>query len=172
MHHTVAFGWSAFCTACVVAWLLAQTCSGCEAVSCVRVIHCALAALTPPPHENVSSCNVLPFFYACSLFLCYKQGLPQWSTTMDSWGSSLLSAVSTVSTMAALGFGLPPDAFSKLLSGGPHLLAPTGSDLDKHGAVGTVLAGFHYDLNFITVRGDKHLLWFMWGFGWGGGFVA
>jgi hypothetical protein len=39
--------------------------------------------------------------------------------------------------------------------GGPHLLAPTGSDLQKHGGlVGTVLAGFHYDLNFITVSGS------------------
>jgi hypothetical protein len=46
---------------------------------------------------------------------------------------------------------LPTDAFSSRMSGGPHLLAPTGSDLVKHGAAGTVLAGFHYDLNFITV---------------------
>jgi len=72
---------------------------------------------------------------------------------MDSWGSKLLAAVTAVAQMAALGFGLPADAFSRLMQGGPHLLAPTGSDLLKHGAVGTVLAGFHYDLNFITVRG-------------------
>ena len=45
---------------------------------------------------------------------------------------------------------VPPDAVGKL-SGGPHLLAPTGSDLAKLGAVGTVLAGFHHDLNFIMV---------------------
>jgi hypothetical protein len=62
-----------------------------------------------------------------------------------------LEAVTAVSKMAALGFGLPADAFSSLMAGGPHLLAPTGSDLVKHGAVGTVLAGFHYDLDFITV---------------------
>jgi hypothetical protein len=44
------------------------------------------------------------------------------------------------------------DAFARLMEGGPHLLAPTGSDLAEHGALGSVLAGFHYDLNFITVR--------------------
>jgi isopenicillin N synthase-like dioxygenase len=81
----------------------------------------------------------------------FMQGLPEWPATMDGWGSKLLEAVTAVSKMAALGFGLPADAFSSLMAGGPHLLAPTGSDLVKHGAVGTVLAGFHYDLNFITV---------------------
>jgi isopenicillin N synthase-like dioxygenase len=36
---------------------------------------------------------------------------------------------------------------------GAHLLAPTGSDFVKYGAEGTVLAGYHYDLNFLTVHG-------------------
>ena len=36
---------------------------------------------------------------------------------------------------------------------GPHLLAPTCSDLARHGNVGTVFAGFHYDLNFLTIHG-------------------
>jgi isopenicillin N synthase-like dioxygenase len=36
---------------------------------------------------------------------------------------------------------------------GPHLLAPTGSDLQRHGSEGTVFAGFHYDLNFLTIHG-------------------
>jgi hypothetical protein len=70
---------------------------------------------------------------------------------MDSWGSQLLAAVTAVARMAAVGWGLPPDTFASRMQGGPHLLAPTGSDLGKHGALGTVLAGFHYDLNFITV---------------------
>lgn len=38
--------------------------------------------------------------------------------------------------------------------GGPHLLAPTASDLDKY-EVGTAFAGFHYDLNFITIHGKS-----------------
>jgi hypothetical protein len=35
------------------------------------------------------------------------------------------------------------------------LLAPTGSDLQKYSALGDVLAGFHYDLNFITIHGKS-----------------
>jgi hypothetical protein len=40
---------------------------------------------------------------------------------------------------------------------GPHLLAPTGSDLHvhKYGKKGTVLAGYHYDLNFLTIHGKS-----------------
>jgi isopenicillin N synthase-like dioxygenase len=33
------------------------------------------------------------------------------------------------------------------------LLAPTASDLIKHGAVNTVFASYHYDLNFLTIHG-------------------
>ncbi|KAG1363867.1 hypothetical protein COCNU_11G006940 [Cocos nucifera] len=36
---------------------------------------------------------------------------------------------------------------------GPHLLAPTGSDLQHHGTEDTVFAGYHYDLNFLTIHG-------------------
>lgn len=36
---------------------------------------------------------------------------------------------------------------------GPHLLAPTGSDLGCYGQEGTVFAGYHYDLNFLTIHG-------------------
>ena len=35
----------------------------------------------------------------------------------------------------------------------PHLLAPTASDLVKYGEVNTILAGFHTDLNFLTIHG-------------------
>ena len=38
---------------------------------------------------------------------------------------------------------------------GPHLLAPTGSDLSRHGRLGTVLAGYHYDFNFLTIHGQS-----------------
>lgn len=33
------------------------------------------------------------------------------------------------------------------------MLAPTGSDLSKHEREGTVFAGYHYDLNFLTIHG-------------------
>lgn len=35
---------------------------------------------------------------------------------------------------------------------GPHLLSPTGGDLGSHGKEGTVFAGYHYDLNFLTIH--------------------
>ena len=35
----------------------------------------------------------------------------------------------------------------------PHLLAPTASDLVKYGEKDTILAGFHTDLNFLTIHG-------------------
>jgi isopenicillin N synthase-like dioxygenase len=35
----------------------------------------------------------------------------------------------------------------------PHLLAPTASDLKKYGEKDTILAGFHTDLNFLTIHG-------------------
>lgn len=78
---------------------------------------------------------------------------PSWSKVMNRWGSMLVDAAMTVSEMAALGLGLPKDAFTGRLAMGPHLLAPTGSDLNQNLEVGTVLAGYHYDLNFITVHG-------------------
>eukprot|EP00775_Hariotina_reticulata_P010695 gene10695-10852_t len=81
------------------------------------------------------------------------RGLPSWPMVMDGWGSKLVAAVDAVAAMAAVGFGLPQNAFRDLMLGGPHLLAPTGSDLAAHGKAGTVLAGFHYDLNFITIHG-------------------
>lgn len=50
-------------------------------------------------------------------------------------------AIATLSEMLAIGFGLPRDTFTQLTACGPHLLAPTGSDMEKYGKVGTVLAG-------------------------------
>ena len=40
-----------------------------------------------------------------------------------------------------------------LLAPRPHLLAPTASDLVKYGKKDTILAGFHTDLNFLTIHG-------------------
>lgn len=52
----------------------------------------------------------------------------------------------TVAEMAALGFGLKADTFTSLMKHGPHLLAPTGSDFNRFGKLGTILANFHYGL--------------------------
>ncbi|KAJ0987069.1 hypothetical protein J5N97_005425 [Dioscorea zingiberensis] len=81
------------------------------------------------------------------------EGFPDWKETMDSWGLKMISAIEAVAEMAAIGFGLSKDAFTSLMKQGPHLLAPTGSDLQYHGVEGTVFAGYHYDLNFLTIHG-------------------
>lgn len=80
---------------------------------------------------------------------------PQWKEVMDMWGGEMTDALFTLAEMAAIGFNLPYDAFTSLMIYGPHLLAPTGSDFNKYGNIGTVLAGFHYDLNFLTIHGKS-----------------
>jgi isopenicillin N synthase-like dioxygenase len=57
--------------------------------------------------------------------------------------------------MAALGFNLPSTTFTDKMTCAPHLLAPTGSNLKEHGTLGTVFAGYHYDLNFLTIHGKS-----------------
>lgn len=83
------------------------------------------------------------------------EGFADWSDVMDRWGVLMMQAVRTVAEMVAIGLDLPINTFTDLLEGGPHLLAPTGSDLDKHGNIGTIFAGFHYDLNFLTIHGKS-----------------
>jgi len=80
---------------------------------------------------------------------------PQWKEVMDGWGNSMLNAIYTVSSMLAVGFGWPINTITDRLKYGPHLLAPTGSDLIKYGNLGDILAGFHYDLNFLTIHGKS-----------------
>lgn len=80
-------------------------------------------------------------------------GFSEWKDTMDSWGYKMINAIEAVAEMAAIGFGLQKDAFTCLMMQGPHLLAPTGSNLRRYGREGTVFAGYHYDLNFLTIHG-------------------
>jgi len=81
------------------------------------------------------------------------EGFHQWEENMENWGRKLVSAGVTLSEMAAVGFKLPRDTFKNLLYHGPHLLAPTASDLTKYGLLDQILAGFHQDLNFISLHG-------------------
>lgn len=83
------------------------------------------------------------------------KAFPQWSETMNNWGEKLLGTVKTVSEMAAVGFNLPADTFTSKMHCAPHLLAPTGSNLKEHGKLGTVFAGFHTDLNYLTIHGKS-----------------
>ncbi|KAI1647379.1 Clavaminate synthase-like protein [Daldinia loculata] len=77
----------------------------------------------------------------------------RWTPVMETWGKSMKSAVSGFAEMAAIGMGLPAETFTDAGRYGPHLLAPTASDLEKFGQKDTILAGFHTDLNFLTIHG-------------------
>jgi len=83
------------------------------------------------------------------------KAFPQWTATMNGWGEKILETVKTVSEMAALGFNLPANTFTSKMNCAPHLLAPTGSNLKEHGKLNTVFAGYHYDLNFLTIHGKS-----------------
>ena len=85
---------------------------------------------------------------------------------MDSWGTHMINACVTASQMAAVGMDLPENTFSEKMNQGSHLLAPTASDLMKY-EVGTAFAGFHYDLNFITIHGkSRYPGLFLWTRDW------
>jgi len=81
---------------------------------------------------------------------------PEWEKNMNSWGNAMINALYTISEMLAVGLGLPVQCLRMKIKNGPHLLAPTGSDLKKHGKLGTVLAGYHYDLNLLTIHGKSN----------------
>ncbi|KAF8899015.1 hypothetical protein BD779DRAFT_1486610 [Infundibulicybe gibba] len=77
----------------------------------------------------------------------------RWPEIMGKWGSSMKNAVADLAEMAAVGLGLPAQTFREAGKYGPHILAPTASDLVKYGRKDTILAGFHSDLNFLTIHG-------------------
>lgn len=81
-------------------------------------------------------------------------GFVDWEEKMNGWGFNMINAAETASEMAAIGLGLPANTFTSRMKQGAHLLAPTASDLMKY-EVGTAFAGFHYDLNFITIHGKS-----------------
>ncbi len=80
---------------------------------------------------------------------------PEWTQITGRWSEFMLGTIMTTLELAAIGFGMEADAFTQLMRYAPHLLAPTGSDLKLHG-LGTVLAGFHNDLNLLTGHGRSN----------------
>ena len=82
------------------------------------------------------------------------EDFPEWEDKMNKWGNMMIEACYTASEMLAVGLGITQDAFSSMMKLGPHLLAPTGSDLTKN-EVGAIFAGVHYDLNFLTIHGKS-----------------
>ena len=101
---------------------------------------------TIPPKTRFPDLNAQPVIPAA---------FPQWEAVMNRWGTLMMDVCSTVAEMTAIGLGLEANAFTGIAKYGPHLLAPTASDLTKYGALGTVFAGFHYDLNFLTIHGKS-----------------
>lgn len=83
------------------------------------------------------------------------KSFPEWEFVMNMWGHKMLDAISDLVEMVALGFGLEKDAFRKRIAYGPHLLAPTGSNFNVHNKLNDVLAGYHYDLNLLTIHGKS-----------------
>ncbi|KAK7465392.1 hypothetical protein VKT23_005370 [Stygiomarasmius scandens] len=77
----------------------------------------------------------------------------RWTPTMEAWGTSMKQAVADLADMTCIGLGLPENMFREAGKYGPHILAPTASDLVKYGQKDTILAGFHTDLNFLTIHG-------------------
>eukprot|EP01130_Rhizamoeba_saxonica_P018693 TRINITY_DN943_c0_g1_i2.p1 TRINITY_DN943_c0_g1~~TRINITY_DN943_c0_g1_i2.p1 ORF type:complete len:246 (-),score=56.93 TRINITY_DN943_c0_g1_i2:27-764(-) len=95
---------------------------------------------------NFSSLNLPP--------VCPEE-FPEWKDVLDTWASKLYNASITLAQMLAVGLDLPVNTFSDMMFKGPHLLAPTASDLSKYGTEGQILAGFHQDLNFMTLHGKS-----------------
>lgn len=79
----------------------------------------------------------------------------EWATVLDKWGALMMSSVSIVAEMIAVGLGWKKDTLTDLMHQGPHLLAPTGSDLARFNNLDTVFAGFHYDFNLLTIHGKS-----------------
>lgn len=79
-----------------------------------------------------------------------------WAEVMNDWGERLLQVAFIVAELLETGLGLERSQLTELMVNGPHLLAPTGSNLGPESSLvssGTVLAGYHSDLNFLTVHG-------------------
>jgi len=97
-----------------------------------------------PPTTKFEELNAPPVIPAA---------FPEWPEVMNTWGKKLLDCAVSIAELAAKGFGIEEDTFASRMQYGPHLLAPTASNFHKFNKLGTVLAGYHYDLNFITAHG-------------------
>jgi isopenicillin N synthase-like dioxygenase len=84
----------------------------------------------------------------------FPEDFPEWEEVMNRWGYLLIDCCTTVAQMLAVGLDFPEETFTEKLKKGAHLLAPTGSDLEKYD-VGTIFAGFHYDFNFLSIHGKS-----------------
>lgn len=58
-----------------------------------------------------------------------------WQANMEAWGTQIKQAVEGVTALLGVGLGVG-DELTKAAIYGPHLLAPTATDLEKYGKVG------------------------------------
>lgn len=99
---------------------------------------------TPPSTEfaTLAMSNVVPAAFASS-----------WDPIMDACGGQLQAGVHAVVEMLEVGLGLEKGRLSNAGEYGPHLLAPTATDLKKYGKEGEIFAGFHCDIGCIGIHG-------------------
>ncbi|EIW71350.1 hypothetical protein TREMEDRAFT_67719 [Tremella mesenterica DSM 1558] len=94
-------------------------------------------------------------FPVCSAPNVTPRAFPDWEVRVNEWGGFMKQAVEGVTRMLAVGLGLDEFAFLSVGKFGSHLLAPTATDLEKYGKLNTIFAGFHTDLNFLTIHGQS-----------------
>lgn len=82
------------------------------------------------------------------------ENFPDWKYKMNKWGNQMLSTVKSVVELLAISLSLDKDFFINKSKYGAHLLAPTGIDVSKY-LVETIVAGYHYDISFLTIHGKS-----------------
>jgi len=82
------------------------------------------------------------------------ENFSDWEFKMNKWGNQMLSTVKSVVELLAIALGLDKNHFIDITNYGAHLLAPTGIDVSKY-EVDTIVAGYHYDISFLTIHGKS-----------------
>lgn len=59
-----------------------------------------------------------------------------WEKDMEEWGKQIKTAIDGITEMIGVGLGVGAETLLKAAEFGPHLLAPTATNLDKYGGVG------------------------------------
>ncbi len=127
--------------------------------------------LDPPPHPVIGSDPKERFFAAIGTPPPYETAFPVlnappvvpaafadvWQSTIMAYAAVTKATVWTFLEMLATSWGLPMNFFTEEFEYGPHLFAPTGSDMVKYCEPGTVLAGVHGDVGGVSIHGPANL---------------
>lgn len=79
----------------------------------------------------------------------------RWNHVLETWGSQMHAALNSVLEMLEMATGLDPGYLREAAKHGSHLLGPTGTSLSRYGQIGSIFAGFHTDLNALTIHGPS-----------------